>query len=123
MDAITDLKEDVSKAEAAYQTMRSKLERQLLESEDDRAYLQNHANELERLLGVRVLSAFGLHIVPIFHVHIYSISSGIIKSGCHLRKGGLFMLVRSTHLSIPFLGLESCGTFEYHWFISVLAYS
>ncbi|KAA0183493.1 Tropomyosin, partial [Fasciolopsis buskii] len=51
MDAITDLKEDVSKAEAAYQTMRSKLERQLLESEDDRAYLQNHANELERLLG------------------------------------------------------------------------
>lgn len=51
MDTITGLKEDVSKAEAAYQTMRSKLERQLLESEDDRAYLQNHANELERLLG------------------------------------------------------------------------
>ncbi|TPP65381.1 Tropomyosin [Fasciola gigantica] len=50
MDTVAQLKEDLSKNEASARTTQSKLERQLMEAEEDRGYLQNHIAELERHL-------------------------------------------------------------------------
>ncbi|VDP90801.1 unnamed protein product [Echinostoma caproni] len=48
MEEIAQLKDDLVKTEAAARTTQSKLERQLVEAEEDRVFLQNHISELER---------------------------------------------------------------------------